>query len=135
MADEITSSNRGCTLTQEELIGTTHLKARKWRHINPEIWDDEVEAPDDKVDETAATTYIARAIADYTDQLTADAELFNEFCQDFEGWTKTMFERAHATYTKELKRILRFKGVYTSRINMSLGEAVAKLLYKEECLK
>jgi hypothetical protein len=46
-----------------------------------------------------------------------------------------MFERAHATYTKELKRILRFKGVYTSRINMSLGEAVAKLLYKEECLK
>jgi hypothetical protein len=116
-------------------MGTTNLKAREWRHINPEIWDDEVEAPDDKVDETTATTYIARAIADYTDWPTADAELFSEFCQDFEGWTKTMFERAHATYTKELKRILRFKGVYTGRVNMSLSEAVAKLLREEECPK
>jgi hypothetical protein len=46
-----------------------------------------------------------------------------------------MFKRAHITYTKELKRILRFKGVYTSYINISLSEAVAKLLRKEECLK
>jgi hypothetical protein len=46
-----------------------------------------------------------------------------------------MFERAHATYTKELKRILRFKGVYTGRVNMPLCEAVAKLLRKEDCLK
>ncbi|PZD22098.1 hypothetical protein A1F96_11466, partial [Pyrenophora tritici-repentis] len=89
--------------------------AREWRHIDPKIWDDEIEAPDDEVDGTAATTYIARAIADYTDRPTADAELFGEFCQDFEGWTEAMFMRAHATYTKELKRILRFKGVYTGR--------------------
>jgi hypothetical protein len=46
-----------------------------------------------------------------------------------------MFKRAYTIYTKELKRILRFKGVYTSRVNMSLSEAVAKLLRKEECLK
>lgn len=135
MADETASSNGGCTLTREELLGTTNLKAREWRHIDPEIWDDEVEAPDDEVDATAATTYIARAIADYTDRPTADAELFGEFCQDFEGWTQAMFERAHATYTKELKRILRFKGVYTSRVNMPPSEAVAKLLRKEDCLK
>jgi hypothetical protein len=135
MTDETTSSNGGCTLTREELLETTNLKAREWRHINPEIWDDEIEAPDNEVDATAATTYIARAIADYTDRPTADAELFSEFCQDFEGWTKAMFERAHTTYTKELKRILRFKGVYTSRVNMSLSEAVAKLLREEECPK
>jgi hypothetical protein len=135
MADETTSSNGGCTLTREELLGTTNLKAREWRHIDPEIWDDEIEAPDNEVDATAATTYIARAIADYTDRPTADAELFGEFCQDFEGWTKAMFERAHTTYTKELKRILRFKGVYTGRVNMSPSEAVAKLLRKEECPK
>ncbi|KAG9382359.1 hypothetical protein A1F94_006280 [Pyrenophora tritici-repentis] len=112
MASETASSNGGCTLTREELLGTTNLKAREWRHIDPKIWDDEIEAPDDEVDGTAATTYIARAIADYTDRPTADAELFGEFCQDFEGWTEAMFMRAHATYTKELKRILRFKGVH-----------------------
>ncbi|KAI1508820.1 hypothetical protein Ptr86124_012119 [Pyrenophora tritici-repentis] len=135
MASETASSNGGCTLTREELLGTTNLKAREWRHIDPKIWDDEIEAPDDEVDGTAATTYIARAIADYTDRPTADAELFGEFCQDFEGWTEAMFMRAHATYTKELKRILRFKGVYTGRVNMPPSEAVAKLLHKEDCPK
>jgi hypothetical protein len=126
---------RSYTLTRDELLGTTNLKAREWLHIDPEIWDDEIEAPDDEVDATAATTYIARAIADYTDRPTADAELFSEFCQDFEGWTEAMFKRAHTTYTKELKRILRFKGVYTGRVNMLPSEAVAKLLRKEDCPK
>ncbi|EFQ93035.1 hypothetical protein PTT_09701 [Pyrenophora teres f. teres 0-1] len=79
MADETASSNRGCTLTREELIGTTNLNTREWRHINPEIWDDKIEAPDDEVDATAATTYMARAIADYTDRPTADDELFGDF--------------------------------------------------------
>jgi hypothetical protein len=46
-----------------------------------------------------------------------------------------MFKRAHATYTKELKQILRFKGVYTGCVNMPLSEAVAKLLRKEDCPK
>ena len=133
MADETGSSNGGhCELTREELLGTTNLKAREWRHIDPKIWDDEIEAPDDEVDATAATTYIARAIADYTDRPTADDELIGEFRQDFEGWTKAMFKRAHTTYTKELKRILRFKGVYTGHVNMSPIEAVIRLLDSEE---
>ncbi|KAK1914062.1 hypothetical protein P3342_007308 [Pyrenophora teres f. teres] len=131
MATETASSNGGCTSHEE--LGTTNLKAREWRHIDPEIWDDDIEAPNDEIDETAATTYIARAIADYTDRPTADAELFGEFLQDFQGWTEAMFMRANATYTKELKRILRFKGVFTGRVNMPPSEAVAKLLRKEEC--
>ena len=127
------SSSRGhCELTREELLGSTNLATREWRFINPELWDDDVEAPDDEVDATAATTYIARAIADYTDRPTADEELFGEFCQDFEGWNKVMFRRAHATYTKELKRILRFKGVYTGRANMAPVEAVVGLLNSED---
>jgi hypothetical protein len=64
MADETASSNGGCTLTREELLGTTNLKAREWRHIGPEIRDDEIEALDDEVDVTAPTTYIARASKD-----------------------------------------------------------------------
>ncbi|EDU44421.1 conserved hypothetical protein [Pyrenophora tritici-repentis Pt-1C-BFP] len=83
------------------------------------MWEDNLEAPDDEVGITTATTYIARAIADYTDRPTADEELFWEFRQDFEGWTEAMFLRAQPIYTKELKRILRFKGVYTGRINMA----------------
>ncbi|KAG9375902.1 hypothetical protein A1F94_013646 [Pyrenophora tritici-repentis] len=121
MASETASSNGGCTLTREELLGTTNLKAREWRHIDPKIWDDEIEAPDDEVDGTAATTYIARAIADYTDRPTADAELFGEFCQDFEGWTEAIGSSA-----------LR---AYTGRVNMPPSEAVAKLLHKEDCPK
>ncbi|KAI0567876.1 hypothetical protein Alg215_12511, partial [Pyrenophora tritici-repentis] len=101
------------------LLGTTNIKPREWHHIDPEIWEDNVEAPDDEVGITTATTYIARAIADYTDRPTADEELFWEFRQDFEGWTEAMFLRAQPIYTKELKRILRFKGVYTGRINMA----------------
>lgn len=132
MADETASSNRGCTLTREELLGTTNLKAREWRHIDPELWDNDVEAPDDEVDATAATTYIARAIADYTDRPIADDELIGEFRQDFEGWTKAMFKRAHTTYIKELKRILRFKGIYTGHVNMSPIEAVFRLLRSED---
>ncbi|KAI0603580.1 hypothetical protein TUN205_12222 [Pyrenophora tritici-repentis] len=64
------------------------------------MWEDNVEAPDDEVGITTATTYIARAIADYTDRPTADEELFWEFRQDFEGWTEAMFLRAQPIYTK-----------------------------------
>ncbi|KAF1937411.1 hypothetical protein EJ02DRAFT_356888, partial [Clathrospora elynae] len=74
------SSSRGrCELTREQLMKDTNLKERDWRFINPELWDDNVEAPDDEVDAIEATTYIARAIADYTDRPTADEELFGEF--------------------------------------------------------
>jgi hypothetical protein len=135
MADETASSNGGCTLTREELLGTTNLNAREWRHIDPKMWNDEIEAPDNEVDTTAATTYMARAIADYTDRPTADEEIFGDFCQDFKGWTEVMFSRAHATYTKELKRILRYKGVYTGRANMPPIEAIVRLLNCEDCPK
>ncbi|KAI1676928.1 hypothetical protein KJE20_13017 [Pyrenophora tritici-repentis] len=118
------SSSRRVVPTLEALLGTTNIKPREWHHIDPEIWEDNVEAPDDEVGITTATTYIARAIADYTDRPTADEELFWEFRQDFEGWTEAMFLRAQPIYTKELKRILRFKGVYTGRINMAPKRAL-----------
>ncbi|KAI0569272.1 polyprotein [Pyrenophora tritici-repentis] len=46
-----------------------------------------------------------------------------------------MFLRAQLIYTKELKRILRFKGVYTGRINMAPSESLARLLRIEEYLE
>ncbi|KAI1515848.1 hypothetical protein KJE20_06983 [Pyrenophora tritici-repentis] len=129
------SSSRRVVPTLEALLGTTNIKPREWHHIDPEMWEDNVEAPDDEVGITTATTYIARAIADYTDRPTADEELFWEFRQDFEGWTEAMFLRAQPIYTKELKRILRFKGVYTGRINMAPSESLARLLRMEEYLE
>ncbi|KAF1936186.1 hypothetical protein EJ02DRAFT_438705 [Clathrospora elynae] len=83
--------------TREELLGSTNITAREWQLIDPERWYDDIEAPDDEVDATAATMYIARAIADYTDRPTADDELIGEFCQDFEGWTRAMFKRVPTT--------------------------------------
>ncbi|KAF7452934.1 hypothetical protein A1F99_001920 [Pyrenophora tritici-repentis] len=129
------SSSRRVVPTLEALLGTTNIKPREWHHIDPEMWEDNLEAPDDEVGITTATTYIARAIADYTDRPTADEELFWEFRQDFEGWTEAMFLRAQPIYTKELKRILRFKGVYTGRINMAPSESLARLLRMEEYLE
>ena len=128
-----TSNNGGCTFTREELLGGTNINTREWGFIDPKLWHEDVKAPDDNIDAIAATTYMARAIADYTDRPTSDDELFGEFQYDFGGWTEVMFRRAHATYTKELKRILRFKGVYTGRINMAPSEAVFKLLKTEDC--
>ncbi|KAI2488238.1 hypothetical protein Ptr902_02371 [Pyrenophora tritici-repentis] len=79
IVNDASSSNGGrCKLTREELLGTTNLNERDWRFIDPELWDEDVKAPDDEVDATAATTYMARAIADYTDRPTADAELYEE---------------------------------------------------------
>ncbi|KAF1935267.1 hypothetical protein EJ02DRAFT_507147 [Clathrospora elynae] len=126
-------SSRGrCQLTREQLMKDTNLKERDWRFINPKLWDDDVEAPNDEVDTIVATTYIAQAIADYTDRPTADEELYCEFCQDFEGWNKAMFRRANATYTKELKRIFRLRGVYTGRLNMVPAEALVGILNSED---
>lgn len=55
-AEAGSSSSSGCTLTRGELLGGTSLKAREWRFINPERWDDDVQAPNDDVDAVAATT-------------------------------------------------------------------------------
>jgi hypothetical protein len=137
MAERAGSSSSGGgqtmhTFTLEELLGGTNLKVRDWYLIDPELWYNEVEAPDDSVDATAAATYIARAIADYTEGRSGDDELFAEFCQDFKGWTEAMFERCPATYTKELKRIIRFKGVYTGPLNMTPSKAMVQLLSNED---
>ncbi|KAK1917071.1 hypothetical protein P3342_001653 [Pyrenophora teres f. teres] len=118
--------------TREELLGTTNLKAREWRHIDPEIWDDDIEAPNDEIDETAATTYIACDRRLHGPAYSRRRAL-RRVPPGLQGWTEAMFMRANATYTKELKRILRFKGVFTGRVNMPPSEAVAKLLRKEEC--
>ena len=115
-------------LTAEELMGDSIFSKRDWRFINPKLWDNNVSAPDDEIDAISATTYIARAISDYTHRPTGDEELFAEFCQDFEGWTEVMFKQAHFLYTRELKRILRFKGVYTGHLNMPPAKAFLGLL-------
>jgi hypothetical protein len=85
MADGTGSSSSGGgrtvhTFTLEELLGGTNLKARDWYLIDPELWYREVKAPDDDMDVTVVATYIARAIADYTEGCSGDDELFAEFC-------------------------------------------------------
>jgi hypothetical protein len=42
-----------------------------------------------------------------------DGELFGSFCEDYEGWTETMFKRVEKEYARELKRVLHYKGVAT----------------------
>ncbi|KAG9375820.1 hypothetical protein A1F94_013564 [Pyrenophora tritici-repentis] len=110
------SSSRRVVPTLEALLGTTNIKPREWHHIDPEIWEDNVEAPDDEIDQQQMKNSLGVP-------------------SDFEGWTEAMFLRAQPIYTKELKRILRFKGVYTGRINMAPSESLARLLRMEEYLE
>ncbi|WP_249872918.1 hypothetical protein, partial [Oceanobacillus saliphilus] len=92
-------------------------------------------APNNEVDPIAATTYVARRIDDYTNGLVADGELFWEFRHDFQGWNEAMLKCANEAYTKELKRILRFKGVFTGRLNTLPVEALTNLLGMDDYLR
>jgi hypothetical protein len=134
MADMETGSNTGGHLfTREELLGSYNLKKREWLFIDPEIWYNNVQAPDDNINTTAATTYIAYRMDDYIDPRIGYYDLFGEFSYEFKGWTESMFNRAHPAYTKELKRILHLKGVYTGPANIPTPEALFRLVNSEDC--
>ena len=57
-----------------------------------------------------------------------DGELFSSFCEDYKGWTEAMFKRVEKEYIRELKRVLRYKGVATGRANKNLVPTLVDLL-------
>ena len=86
--------------TLEEALGTSNIQQRYWRFIDPDIWDNEVKAPDNDVSILAATTRVARAVADYTDNGATDEELWGNYVYEFAGWTEEMFKLVHPEYIK-----------------------------------
>jgi hypothetical protein len=57
-----------------------------------------------------------------------DGEPFGSFWEDYMGWTEAIFEKVGKGYTKELKRVLRNKGVATGRANKSVIPTLQDLL-------
>ncbi|KAF2743709.1 hypothetical protein M011DRAFT_374296, partial [Sporormia fimetaria CBS 119925] len=126
-ASDNSSERSNLTLTLEQCLDETNIKRKDWRFVDPKLWDNNIEAPNNDIDPIAATTYVARRIDDYTNGLAADEELFWDFRHDFQGWNELMFKRANEIYARELKRILRFKGVFTGSLNMPPVEALTNL--------
>ena len=56
---------------------------------------------------------MAYTIVNYLYRGLMDGELFGSFCEDYEGWTEAIFRRVEKEYARELKRVLRYKGVAT----------------------
>jgi hypothetical protein len=136
MADSITiASNAGTSAAQnapqaptpETLLEGTRIPKQNYGEINPALWRGAVPIADD-VDETVATTYMAYTIVSYLQGGLTDGELFGSFCEDYEGWTEAMFKRVGKEYARELKRVLRYKGVATGRANKSLVPTLVDLL-------
>ena len=76
-ADDNSSSERSNpTLTLEECLEEINIRKKDWRFVDPKLWYNNVEAPNNKIDPIAATTYVARRIDDYTNGLVIDEELF-----------------------------------------------------------
>ena len=73
------------TLTLEQCLEEINIKRKDWRFVDPKLWDNNVEAPNNDIDPIAATTYVARRIDDYTNGLAADEDLFWDFRHDFQG--------------------------------------------------
>ncbi|KAM4060419.1 hypothetical protein HRG_002015 [Hirsutella rhossiliensis] len=57
-----------------------------------------------------------------------DDEVFHAFQQDFEGWTLDMFLMVEISYRRELRRVLRRKGVYTGTNHQRIERSLIKLL-------
>lgn len=114
--------------TAEEMLEGTAIHPREFRHVDMARWDDDVAAPDENIDSITATTYIANRIVNYLTSGSYDDTQFWEFREDFEGWTERMLRNANTVYTRELKRVLRHKGVWTGPNNIGAPRALASLL-------
>ena len=55
--------------------------------------------------------YMAYTIINYLYGGLMDGELFGSFCKDYKGWTEVIFRKVEKEYVRELKRVLRYKGV------------------------
>jgi hypothetical protein len=106
--------------------------------ITPALWSKPVPTEEEDLDEeidTWTTTWTAKMIYDYHTGMTADNELFDEFQQDFEGWSLDFFQAVDKQTLRSLKAVLRQRGVYTGRTNLNVPNALFNLLQSEEPLQ
>jgi hypothetical protein len=71
---------------------------------------------------------VADALKSYNIGRIWDEELLDIFQEQFEGWTKEMFTGVYFLYLRELKRILRNRGVNTGPITGNVSDQLVALL-------
>ena len=117
------------TMADEEsqlatLLEELPLKPYLHKFVDLHMWTDEVETPDNKTSEKAATTYVARKTTNYIERGQGDNELWGDYIGDFGGWKESDFQKVQKDYLTMLKRTLRSHGVYTGRNNLSLAKSL-----------
>ncbi|KAM4067967.1 hypothetical protein HRG_009719 [Hirsutella rhossiliensis] len=115
---------------QEFMRGTDF--AADFSAIDPQLRFKDISV--DNITEIHATTYAAKALKAYTLEKMWDDEVFHAFQQDFEGWTLDMFLMVEISYRRELRRVLRRKGVYTGTNHQRIERSLIKLLEADSFL-
>ena len=60
-----------------------------------------------------------------------DEEILGAFQEQFEGWTEDMFKNVHHTYLREMKKLLRTRGINTGPMNGGVATQLEALLHHD----
>lgn len=74
------------------------------------------------------TTWVVRHLQDYTLGNFVGDDLFFAFQEDFAGWTEAHFDKINKPFRRELKLLLRKRGIYIGKNNIFIERQHAKLL-------
>ena len=106
---------------------TSGINKRYWGALRACLWDEEPNLKEEG--EIALTTYTARMLADYTDNVDLQGRtLLAAFREDFAGWDEARFRGVHKEYCRVLRILLRKRGVYTGDLNEQVPPQLARLL-------
>jgi hypothetical protein len=116
--------NRHADTPAEELMKGCNINV-DFTRIDPQWWDVSVTEQSTKAH---LTTYVGEILKNYSNERMWDEELLDAFQQQFEGWTKEMFNSVHFTYLRELKRLMRNRGINTGTITGNVPSQMSALL-------
>ncbi|KAI0993883.1 hypothetical protein K3495_g14301 [Podosphaera aphanis] len=119
-----------CTLNDILTAGTLNISPVAWQQIDPSLWFTPVS---DNPTEVHITTWVARQLQDYTYGNLIRDDLFFAFQEDFASWAETNFDKINQPFKRELKLLLRKRGIYTGKNNGPIGRQLANLLKIESC--
>ena len=116
-------SNHANTSRKELIEGCTH--PIDLSGLYPQWWGVDVTPRSNK---DHLTTYMGEQLKAYQPSDICDDELLYAFQDQFEGWTEDMFNKVHHKYLREMKKLLRTRGINTGPINGVVATQLAALL-------
>jgi hypothetical protein len=134
---EQSTSERAEAVTPAAKFTAEHLMRHcpytvAFEYIDTSLWG--IPAPED-ADETHATTWVAKIVHDYNVAMVWDNDLFGDYLEDFEGWTKDMFLKVERNTLRSLKTVLRHRGVYTGNNRAKIVDSLHSMVDMKDALE